>query len=53
MSVAVHLWLDLCALMAKLWAEGLKDTIILPNLLYLVDRKLMLTSLLLKICPFM
>ena len=52
MSVAVLLWLDLCVLMAKLWVVGLKDTIILPNLLYLVDRKLMLIFLLLKICLF-
>ena len=51
-SVAVLLWLDLCVLMAKLWVEGLKDTIILPNLLYLEDKKLMLTFLLLKICLF-
>ena len=33
MSAAVLLWLDLCVCMAKLWVEGQKDAIILPNLL--------------------
>ena len=42
MSVAVLLWRDLCVLLAKIGVDGLKDTIILPNLLYLVDRKSML-----------
>ena len=40
MSVAFLLWLDLCVLMARVWVDGLKDTILLPNLLYLVGRKL-------------
>ena len=42
MSVAVLLWLDLFVLLAKIGVDGLKDTIILPNFLYLVDRKSML-----------
>ena len=52
MSVAVLLWLDLCVLLAKIGGDGLKDTIILPSLLYLVDRKSMLIFLPLKICLF-
>ena len=43
-SVTALLWLDLCVPLTKLCVEGLKDTIILPSLLYLVDRRLMLTS---------
>ena len=52
MSVAVLLWLDLCGLMAKLWVEGLKDAIVLPSLLYLVDRKLMMIFFTVKIMFF-
>ena len=53
MSVAVLLWLDLFVLLAKIGVDGLKDTIILPNLLYIVDRKSMLIFSPLKICLFL